>query len=156
VELDDRPAHDSPPQREAEWRKDGTVCRLRDVRDEIDTVKAPSGAVDLIAGLDDHSVLGEARHASERVSERQPGEVDDVEPAQLRYRLPNEIVIDLFRLTGAADESDVPSLGQERQRRPRRPFHVEADREDREAGRRLQVADAALVHTADDDRGSRP
>src|SRR5688572_8874995 len=57
LELQDRPAHHSTPERQAEWCEDGTVRGFRDVRNEVDTVKAPPGAIDLIARLHDDGVL---------------------------------------------------------------------------------------------------
>jgi hypothetical protein len=126
------------------------------VWDEVDPVEATAGAVDLVAGLDDDRVRGQARQAGERVRDGQRREVDDVDRAHARHRLPDQVVVDLLRRAGAPDERDMAGIGQKRQRRPHRPFHVEADREDREAGRRLQVAHAALVHAAHDDRGSGP
>ena len=73
-----------------------------------------------------------------------------------RYRLPDQIVVDLFWLAGPSDECNVTRIGQERQCGPHRAFHVEAGRENRETRRWLQVAHAALVHPADDHRRTRP
>src|SRR6185369_14975380 len=156
LELDDGSAHDPPPQREAERREDGTVRRTRNVRDEVDTIETAPGAIDLVTGLDDDRMLGQAGHASQRVRDWQRREIDHVDAARPRYRLPDQIVVDLFRLAGPADERNVTRIGQERQCGPYRAFHVEAGRQNRETWRRLQVTHAALVHPADDHGRTRP
>src|SRR5262245_37675341 len=50
LEVDDRPTHGSLPQCKGDLREGGTVRRVRDVRHDVGTVKAPTGAIDLIAG----------------------------------------------------------------------------------------------------------
>src|SRR4029450_9346334 len=73
-----------------------------------------------------------------------------------RYRLADQIVVDLFRLASPSDERDVTRIGQKRQCGPHRAFHVEAGRENRETRRRLQVAHATLVQPTDNHGGTRP
>ncbi len=101
-------------------------------------------------------MLGQAGHASQRVRDRQLREIDDVDAAHARYRLPDQIVVDLFRLAGSSDERNVARIGQERRCGPHCAFHIEAGRENREAWRRLQVTHAALVHPANDHGRTRP
>jgi hypothetical protein len=114
LELDDGSAHDSPPQRKAERREDGTVRRTRNVRDEVDTIETAPGAIDLVTGLDDDRMRGQAGHASQRVRDRQLREIDHVDAARARYRLPDQIVVDLFRLAGPSNDRNVTRIGQER------------------------------------------